>query len=142
PSPSCLAPCTGLSSCWSIVDIKHFPGYQLLAQAVQPPAAPAAFQAFTPNMPGGWASPSQALGPPAADSYPTNTSAPYPLLVDTSPGVGTYSANYRSEPVPLRVQPGTNSGNTTDLSWAFASLSNRNISQLNTQPENCPTKPN
>jgi hypothetical protein len=141
-SAGCLAPCSGSSSCWSIVDHKNYPGFQLLAQAIQPPAAPFAFQAFTPNMAAGWSSPSQALGPPAADSYPTNTSAPYPLLVDTSPGVGTYSSNYRNEPVPLRVQPGTNSGNPTDLSWAFASLSNRNISQLNTQPEDCPTKPN
>jgi hypothetical protein len=130
------------ANCWNITDPK-FSGYPLQVKAVQPPEAPLAFQAFTPGMHAGWSDPSQALGPPpAADSYPTNTSAPYPLLVDTSPGVGTYSANYRNEPVPLRVQPGSNSGNATDLSWAFASLSNRNISRLNTQPEDCPTKPN
>jgi hypothetical protein len=133
------APCG--ADCWTIQDPK-FPGFPLEVKAVQPPALPAGFQAFTPNMTPGWADPAHALAPPGADPYPSNTSAPYPLLVDTSPGVGTYSSNYRNEPVPLRVQPGTNSGNAADLSWAFASLSNRNIPQLNTQPEDCPTKPN
>lgn len=136
------AACPTPPSCWTITDAKNYPGFPLQVTALKPPSAPAAFQAFTSAMPGGWFDPANALGPPPSDPYPTNTSAPYPLLIDTSPGVGTYSSNYRNEPVPLRVQPGSNSGNVTDLSWAFSSLSNRNIAQLNIQPEDCPTKPN
>ncbi len=127
--------CAGPPNCWSITDPK-LPGFTLKVNTAEP-ASLISFQAFTPDMAPGWADPSNALGPPPADAYPANASAPYPLLIDTSPGVGTFSANYRNEPVPLRVQPGTNTGTATDLSWAFSSLSTRNIASLNTQPENC-----
>ena len=131
-------PCSG-PNCWSITDPK-LPGYSLKVETADPPSL-ISFQGFTPDMAAGWSDPSNALSPPPADPYPANASAPYPLLIDTSPGVGTFSSNYRNEPVALRVQPGSSSGTATDLSWAFSSLSNRNIPALNNQPEACTPKP-
>lgn len=56
--------------------------------------------------------------------------APYPSLVSTRAN-GTYSANYRNEPVPLRVASGN--AQQTDLAYAFSSIE-RADKQLNVQP--------
>ncbi|HEY6350690.1 MAG TPA: hypothetical protein VI636_14900 [Candidatus Angelobacter sp.] len=53
---------------------------------------------------------------------------------------GTYSVNYRNEPVPLRViNPSNNhqpAGQTGDLSYAFVSGLTRADAKLNSQPDN------
>jgi len=103
-------------------------------------ATTSAFQAFTPTMHPGWADPVNALAAnsPAATSTTTDPDIK-PILVNSSPGTGTYSMNYRNEPLPLRVNVnGGSTGTQTDLAWAFASLPNRNDPKLNVQPAGTP----
>jgi hypothetical protein len=123
-------------TCWNVTDTK-LPGVTLQLKSDQPTLS---FEAYTPDMAAGWADGANALAPPSADAYPSNMASPYPLLIDTSPGVGTYSMNYRNEPVPLRVNGG--SGQLGDLAWAYSSLANRADAKLNVQPETtCATPP-
>jgi manganese oxidase len=135
------AACPGFT--WCITDAA-FPGYTFGLTSIP---AQFSFEAFTPDMPAGWADTPNALAPPGSDPYPSNVSGPFPLLIDSSPGTGTYSLNYRNEPVPLRANTNTpsgvagSSGRQTDLAWSFASLSNRNDPKLNAQPESCTPKP-
>ncbi|HEV2964651.1 MAG TPA: hypothetical protein VG649_22675, partial [Candidatus Angelobacter sp.] len=65
--------------------------------------------------------------------------SPQPTLVSTPPNPGVYSVNYRSEPLPLRVEPNSGSGkivlpNATDLSYVYSSTVKRYNAQLNNQP--------
>lgn len=65
---------------------------------------------------------------------------PYPLAVNSFPIPGTYSVNYRSEPLPLRVAvPHRGAGSTNDplaldLAYAFSSSVTRLDAVLNRQP--------
>jgi hypothetical protein len=127
-------------TCWNVTDA-GLPGVTLQLKSDPPTLS---FEAYTPDMTPGWADGANALAPPGSDPYPTNLSSPYPLLIDTSPGVGTYSLNYRNEPVPLRVS-GVNgsagSGQQGDLAWAYSSLANRADPKLNVQPETACSMP-
>ena len=58
--------------------------------------------------------------------------APFASLVSTRAN-GTYSMNYRNEPVQLRVKIGQ-SGQQTDLAFAFCSI-DRDDPQLNVNPK-------
>jgi hypothetical protein len=59
-----------------------------------------------------------------------------PQLISSGPTSGTLSFNYRNEPLPFRVATGTSTDSrVTDLSYVFASLTNRNDPQMNTQPK-------
>src|SRR6185295_19666002 len=64
--------------------------------------------------------------------------------IDSSASPGTFSVNYRNEPLPLRVTaPGANdlqprtqaSGEAGDLSYAFASFVRRADPAMNIQPD-------
>jgi hypothetical protein len=123
---------------WCITD----PAYPQQTFGLKSDASAINFSAFTPDLSPAWADPKNALGVPPADTYPSNAGLPpFPGLIDSSPAVGTYSMNYRNEPLPLRVA-GNSGGNQTDMAWAFASLGNRNDPNLNVQPETrCGTPP-
>jgi manganese oxidase len=96
--------------------------------------------------PWGWADPGQAVGPSTCGKPKTSPPAPpYACLITGSQSVGTATVNYRSEPLTTRVSSGTTwtgSGpctpptcpaNSTDLSYAFASIP-RATPALNSQP--------
>lgn len=83
-----------------------------------------------PDMEHGWADAAnviQAPGPPPS----ITVGPPYPTLISAGQN-GTYSLNYRNEPLPSRVA-GSPAGQATDLAFAFASLK-RNDPDLNCQP--------
>jgi manganese oxidase len=100
----------------------------------------------------GWADPAHAIGAPgnplAGSPSCTIPSGPTPELVTNLVPTGTYSVNYRNEPLSLRLSsatptlpPGLHpSANATDLSFAFASLGAdgnpllRKDAQFNVQP--------
>ncbi len=88
---------------------------------------------FTPNMNPGWTDPLFAVASPGGNS-PT----PNPQLISFGT-MGTYSVNYRNEPLPLRVAPVapapgvTNPPDSTDLAFAYASIK-RGDPDLNVQP--------
>ncbi len=88
----------------------------------------AGFNVFTPNMNPGWTDPSQAVAAPKASK-----TVPTPQLLSFGT-VGTYSVNYRNEPLPLRVAgapaPVTSAN---DLAFAYASIT-RTDPDLNVQP--------
>ena len=93
---------------------------------------------------GGWSDPLQAISAPTNTADPTIClTPPYPSIVTLSFNTGTYSLNYRNEPVAYRVNPnvGTPSQLQTDLSHVFRSIERADTS-LNTQPTgpipNCP----
>jgi hypothetical protein len=109
---------------------------------------------FTPSIPPGFSDPERAVNPNPGSNmnvddnpelnalYAGNTGtpggsqgtfgngAPYPSLVSTRQN-GTYSMNYRNEPVQLRVKSGN--AQQTDLARAFSSI-DRDDPQLNKQP--------
>ena len=86
---------------------------------------------FTPDIPPGWFDPANAIRPPS-----NGTPTPNPTIISGQPA-GTYSLNYRNEPIPLRVAPPGGGDpslpNATDLSFAFASIP-RNDGDLGCQP--------
>jgi hypothetical protein len=85
---------------------------------------------FTPDIPPSWFDPDNAIFPPS-----NGTPTPNPTIISGG-RYGTYSLNYRNEPIPLRVTPregGDSLPNATDLSFAFASIP-RNDGDLSCQP--------
>ncbi|MEM7426144.1 MAG: hypothetical protein AAF441_08610 [Pseudomonadota bacterium] len=96
--------------------------------------------------PWGWVSPNNAINAPAGSA-----SAPNPLLVTNSIATGTFSVNYRNEPLALRMfKPQNNpaklkpqqAAEASDLSFAYASIPRFDPVQ-NTQPDNTvPINPN
>lgn len=94
-----------------------------------------AFEEAVNNDYRGWIDPAHAIYSPSLDS--TNAT---PQLV-TSGGNGTYSVNYRSEPIPLRVSHDSitglraqSQGKAGDLAYAFSSNITRTDPAFNTQP--------
>jgi hypothetical protein len=95
---------------------------------------------YTPDISPGWSDPKFALNSPTDNS---NTQAPFPQLVSQNQ-IGTYSLNYRNEPVPFRlanlsanppVGPPMNiPEEQSDPALAFASLP-RIDPNLNIQPD-------
>ena len=119
-------------------------------------SAPGVFQIFPQDQPAGWSAPAFAINPPPADGNAVNNGAPYipstnppiasggpyPTLISAFGGVapGTYSLNYRNEPVVSRVanpNPPTSTvklpPQQTDLAFAYASIPRANP-LLNVQP--------
>ena len=71
---------------------------------------------------------------PPPDTGNINNGAPFPQLLTTGGGIGTYSINYRNEPIPLRLVDGPNAPkNSTDLAYVFDSIL-RVDPEMNTQP--------
>ena len=89
------------------------------------------------NPPGpawGWADPPHSINPPLNVGLPQQD-APFPSIVTLAFQTGTYSLNYRNEPVAFRVNPGIGAPTPlqTDLSSVFRSIP-RADSTLNVQP--------
>jgi len=97
----------------------------------------------------GWADPAHAIGAPGSPlgprscNAPANPSPPIPELITNIVPTGTYSVNYRNEPISLRVFSGAPTGtlhtDATDLSFAYASITrhavpNSSTANLNEQP--------
>jgi hypothetical protein len=85
-----------------------------------------------------WADPTNVLSNAPGGNTPTG-GVPVPGLISSGGNTGTFSVNYRNEPLGLRVDPLPSSptlplATQYDSSWAFASLTNRPTSQFNVQP--------
>ena len=94
---------------------------------------------FTPDITPGWASDSDgrsttdlALNAPRNDPDNARNGPPFAQIVSQNQ-FGTYSLNYRNEPVPFLVREGT--GDQTDLALAFSSTIQRADARLNIQPD-------
>jgi hypothetical protein len=92
---------------------------------------------YTPDIDGNQRLPQPALALNApSDNQNTNNGAPFPQLVSQNQQ-GTYSLNYRNEPLPFRfaLPPGspTPSPTPADLTLAYSSIP-RSDPDLNTQP--------
>jgi hypothetical protein len=59
-------------------------------------------QVYTPDLSPGWSDPKFALNSPPLDDANVRNGAPFPQLVSQNQ-IGTYSLNYRNEPVPFRL---------------------------------------
>jgi plastocyanin len=85
----------------------------------------------------GWSDPKNAISPVAPGQPPTGPRPPWPALVTNAFITGSYSVNYRNEPLTFRAFGGAPAVSPapagTDLSNAFASIP-RVDPQLNTQP--------
>jgi hypothetical protein len=99
----------------------------------QPMVAYNAMLVYTPDIPASWASPANALNPPP-DSKNAGNGPPFPQII-TNVSVGTYSFNYRNEPIPFRITAGTDPVTPANQSLAhvFRSIP-RSDPQLNQQP--------
>ncbi|HEU4391021.1 MAG TPA: hypothetical protein VFV34_24660, partial [Blastocatellia bacterium] len=95
-----------------------------------------------PGLPWGWADPTHAIAPQTNTGLVitgTQTAVPPPpdpVLVTNAAGTGTYSVNYRNEPLAFRVGAPPNTPATpeqTDLSSVFRSIE-RADKELNRQP--------
>jgi plastocyanin len=85
---------------------------------------------YTPGISPGWSDPLKALGSPSGKT-------PTPQLISAGASIGTYSMNYRNEPVLARLRPplkGEGIEGATDPGFVFKSI-RRNLDEFNTQPE-------
>jgi hypothetical protein len=111
--------------------------YRLLLVTPATSSPTLTYQVMPLNLAPGWASPAHAINPPAADIGNQTSGAPFPNLISGFPPPGTYSLNYRGEPIPARVwdpakqQPAA--GAAGDLSFAYSSIV-RADPKLNVQP--------
>lgn len=68
---------------------------------------------------------------------PNGPGSVLPSLIDSSPGIGTLTVNYRNEPPAFRLASGTGgAANATDPAHLYQSMT-RNDPVMNTQPNNC-----
>ncbi|CAM2068988.1 hypothetical protein SCOR_26705 [Sulfidibacter corallicola] len=95
-------------------------------------------QVFSPCIGSGWGDPAYAINAP--NNTTGNTQSPSPSVISGFPPNGTYSVNYRSEPIPLRVDTNidpavaaTEDVDAVDLGLAFTSIE-RMDPDLNRQP--------
>jgi uncharacterized protein YijF (DUF1287 family) len=102
----------------------------------KPQGDPAHLFVYTPNIPPGWSSPANAVTAPPAPPNPDPNQAngpPFPQLL-TNGNFGTYSLNYRNEPIGARLKDAaTPPQNATDLAYVFSSIPRVNPA-LNVQP--------
>ena len=89
-----------------------------------------------------WADTVHSVNPPQFDPGNLSVGAPYPQLISSFPDAGSWSFNYRTEPIPFRVDPNPrNTASLTrsqraqaeDLSYAYKSIK-RIDEDLNQQP--------
>ena len=104
---------------------------------VSPATTPATYAVYPLDQPHSWAAPAYAINPAPLDGNNKASGAPYPTLISVVPAPGTFSLNYRNEPIPSRVwDPVAKvpaSGDAGDLSFAYASIL-RADPRLNQQP--------
>ncbi|HYC90764.1 MAG TPA: hypothetical protein VEO54_16220 [Thermoanaerobaculia bacterium] len=107
-----------------------------LAYTADSIGAPVPYDGGTPAYTG-WSDPKNAISPPGGTVGPLSPRPPFPVLVTNTFGTGSYSVNYRNEPLTFRAFGGTPSQTPnaagSDLSNAFASIV-RLDPQLNVQP--------
>ena len=100
-------------------------------------------QVYTPSISPGWEDPEHALNAGQSDLngqsafqspiFLNKTNGPpFPQLV-ISGRQGTMGLNYRSEPIPLRLNPGPDP-RSSDLAFEYSSVVPRNDPDLNVQP--------
>src|SRR5271165_3393007 len=87
---------------------------------------------YTPDITPGWSDSQFALNAPS-DSPNGSNGPPFPQLVSTTE-IGTYSLNYRNEPIPYRIPDTDNVPERRDPALAFASVPRAN-SDLDIQPD-------
>jgi plastocyanin len=89
---------------------------------------------YTPGISPSYASPALAIQPPGAGKNANVVGPPYPQLISSGQN-GTYSFNYRNEPVPSRVAPGSGpiTPDNQSLAHVFRSIE-RSDPDLNRQP--------
>jgi len=115
----------------------------LTGDSIEDPGCPtSSFKVYAPCTSPSWDDPNYALDTPG-NALPAGTSLPGPTLI-SSPGGnrGSYSVNYRNEPIPYRVNASVDPSifdpdadpRAVDLPFAFSSLA-RFDSELNTQPD-------
>lgn len=85
-----------------------------------------------PDMEKGWQDSTNALRPPGAPSSAVTVGPPYPTIISAGQS-GSYSLNYRNEPLPSRLTTPGSAPNGTDLAFAFSSIT-RNDASMNCQP--------
>ncbi|MBV9924330.1 MAG: hypothetical protein JOZ96_04750 [Acidobacteria bacterium] len=78
-----------------------------------------------PTMHASWADSANVISAPGSNISPT--------VISPTNNSGTYSVNYRNEPLPLRVGTAGSSPQATDLAYAFSSMA-RGDTSLNSQP--------
>src|SRR5580704_2983632 len=96
---------------------------------------------YTPDVSPGWSDSTFALNPPSDSGNNTPygfpdgppNGPPFPGLVSTG-SAGTYSVNYRNEPVPLRLGGTAPTPEQSDLALVFSSIP-RADADLNLQPD-------
>ncbi|MEN3371005.1 MAG: manganese oxidase [Verrucomicrobiota bacterium] len=93
---------------------------------------------YTPDISPGWADGKFALNPPG-DNENAVYGGPFAQIVSQNQ-FGTYSLNYRNEPVPFRVNCPPNMSDNADLALAFSSIP-RSDPDLNLQPDGKPGFP-
>ena len=117
------------ATCLSVFTPSISPGFSDPEHAVNPnPGSNMSISEDDPQLPPLYAG---TIGTPSGSQSSFGNGAPYSSLVSTRAN-GTYSMNYRNEPVQLRVKSGT--AQQTDLARAFSSI-DRDDPQLNVQPE-------
>jgi hypothetical protein len=106
------------------------------------------YKVYAPCTADGWSDPNYAIAIPRS-GIPNGSDYPGPTLVSSTPGSpGTYSLNYRNEPLPFRVDANVATTdvaanpdqNALDLSYAFSSIE-RLDDALNQQPTGDPINP-
>jgi hypothetical protein len=90
---------------------------------------------YTPDISPGWADAKFALNAPG-DNENAGNGPPFAQIVSQNQN-GTYSLNYRNEPVPFRVACPPNMTENADLALAFSSIK-RSDADLNIQPDGKP----
>jgi hypothetical protein len=102
----------------------------------QPPGATTSstplLYVHTEAMNPGWADHPNGLNT-QTDGNNTQNGPPYPQIISGG-RQGIMTMNYRSEPVPLRLSTGTQTGQATDPAFAYSSTVTRNVPELNVQP--------
>jgi hypothetical protein len=132
----------GTSAALSVYMPKVPPGFTDPAHAVNPNPGDLTILAVTTGIPGtvysgNFGTPkgeAQGTSPNVISNSNFGNGAPFPSLVSTRAN-GTYSMNYRNEPVQLRVAPQNNSTDMQkDLAFAFSSIKRADDPSLNVQP--------
>jgi hypothetical protein len=109
-----------------------------LPPGLPPVQVPTSLYVATPGITPGWVDPANALNAPSpiATDLATGLGKPFPQLISDG-RTGIYSMNYRNESVIARVAPSAASDQLikkTDLAYVFDSLTDRNLTALNSQP--------
>jgi hypothetical protein len=130
PVPTGVSVPKAVATCLSVFTPSIHPGFSDPEHAVNPnPGSNMSFPGTTPPLYAG------DIGTPGGSLNTFGNGPPYSSLVSTRAN-GTYSMNYRNEPLQLRVDPTqSTTEKQKDLAYAFSSMK-RGDPKLNVQPHN------